>query len=893
MLSLNPIANSAMTVSEEVRKTMAARPTAADPIARTLERKIRLNLWWLAIEGLWPRLWLPLAVVLVFLLATLLGVWPLLTRQQHIAGLAASGLILLLSLLPALRLPWPTRADALARLERLSGVPHRPASTYTDTVDERGHLDGESGELWTAHKRRMAEQVDRLQVKPPVPRVERHDPFAARAALILALSVAALVSGDTLRDRLASAFFWAAGKSVASTARLDAWLTPPSYTGQQPILLADGGKLAVAAGGEQPAISVPEGTVLVVRGTGEGSDRLAVTFTTAGGSAVALQPASAGGPAAASGSSTAAPPTRAVAEFQMPLTASGSVGVQGMAGRERTWSFLVVPDKAPEIVLTKDPVSGARGKLVLTYKVTDDYGVAGADGALALKAQVETKRLTLADGTVLGAMGEPPEFQLKLPKSASRKEIAGKTQSDLAAHPWAGARATLSLTARDQAGRIGRSAPVDITMPSRAFRQPLARAIVEQRRILATSPGRFRQVQDALDALTIAPDKFIPDTSIYLGLRSAYHRLGLTPTAESLRSVVDQLWDIALQVEDGNLSDAQRRLRDSQEDLAKALENGASDEEIKALMEQLKQAMADYMKQLAEQAQRNPEQMAQPQPGDQEMQSRDLDEMLKQIEKLSQSGAKDAARQMLSELQDMMERMQAGQQPGQQGQQGQQNRQMMDQFGKMITKQRKLLDETFKSQRGRQPGQGEGEDGEDEGESGEGKGRSDKGKDGRGFAEQMEGLGRQQGDLRKELKRMLDELKARGGSADGALDKAGEEMQRAEEALGDQNPESAAERQGRALDQLRKGAQQMTEQMMRGRRDGQADGDRGNNGDRDPLGRQYSNDNPETDGAATKVPRDIDTQRARRILEELRRRLGESTRPTGELDYIERLLRSN
>jgi hypothetical protein len=39
------------------------------------------------------------------------------------------------------------------------------------------------------------------------------------------------------------------------------------------------------------------------------------------------------------------------------------------------------------------------------------------------------------------------------------------------------------------------------------------------------------------------------------------------------------------------------------------------------------------------------------------------------------------------------------------------------------------------------------------------------------------------------------------------------------------------------------------------------------------------------------VPDEIDVQRAREIMEELRRRLGEQNRPTLELDYIERLLR--
>jgi hypothetical protein len=50
-------------------------------------------------------------------------------------------------------------------------------------------------------------------------------------------------------------------------------------------------------------------------------------------------------------------------------------------------------------------------------------------------------------------------------------------------------------------------------------------------------------------------------------------------------------------------------------------------------------------------------------------------------------------------------------------------------------------------------------------------------------------------------------------------------------------------------------------------------------------GRDYGDD------TTVKVPGEIDVQRARRILEELRKRFGESFRPQLELDYIERLLK--
>jgi hypothetical protein len=58
----------------------------------------------------------------------------------------------------------------------------------------------------------------------------------------------------------------------------------------------------------------------------------------------------------------------------------------------------------------------------------------------------------------------------------------------------------------------------------------------------------------------------------------------------------------------------------------------------------------------------------------------------------------------------------------------------------------------------------------------------------------------------------------------------------------------------------------------------------------DPLGRPQRSEGPDF-GNSVKVPDEIDTQRAREILEELRRRFGEPTRPLLELDYIDRLLR--
>ena len=127
------------------------------------------------------------------------------------------------------------------------------------------------------------------------------------------------------------------------------------------------------------------------------------------------------------------------------------------------------------------------------------------------------------------------------------------------------------------------------------------------------------------------------------------------------------------------------------------------------------------------------------------------------------------------------------------------------------------------------------------------------------------------------------------GDADKAMDDAGNK-------LGDGDADNAVESQGRALESLRKGAQRLAQQMQDGDEDGNGPNERrgrqaGSRPDRlDPLGRDLRRQDGDLD-QTVQIPGEIDVQRARRILEELRRRFGETNRPQIELDYIERLLK--
>ena len=185
-----------------------------------------------------------------------------------------------------------------------------------------------------------------------------------------------------------------------------------------------------------------------------------------------------------------------------------------------------------------------------------------------------------------------------LPQARTRSGTA-QTIQDLTEHPWAGAEVDVTLVARDEAGNEGRSEPRELTLPERIFTKPLARALIEQRRILALDANDKPLVLTALDALTIAPEQFTPETGVYLGLRSIYFELAHAKSDDALREVVARMWDMAVQIEDGNMSDAEQALRQAQDALRQALERGASDEEIKKLMDDLRAAMDKFLQALA------------------------------------------------------------------------------------------------------------------------------------------------------------------------------------------------------------------------------------------------------------------------------------------------------
>ena len=200
-----------------------------------LSRKIGLAWLALAWEGLWPRLVPVLSFVALFIAAAHLDLFSGLDPWVHTGILAALALALIGLAWWRLRdFALPTQEAAIRRLERDSGVPHRPLVAAQDTL-AAGSSDPMSSALWETHRRREAERLAGLSNKPAHPGLAVLDTWALRFVPLLALIVAIAVAGGWRSDRMAAAFTPAFPPPPPVVANL--WIAPPAYTGKPPIYL--------------------------------------------------------------------------------------------------------------------------------------------------------------------------------------------------------------------------------------------------------------------------------------------------------------------------------------------------------------------------------------------------------------------------------------------------------------------------------------------------------------------------------------------------------------------------------------------------------------------------------------------------------------------------------
>jgi uncharacterized protein (TIGR02302 family) len=818
---------------------------------RQIETPLRLTLVGLWAERLvrafWP-LWTLASAVLAALAFGLQDHLPL--EALWFGAVSALG-GMLWALVHALRaFRRPSRVEAMARLD--SRLPGQPLAALQDT-QAIGAQDPASQAVWAAHLARMAERAKGAKPVEPDLKLAARDPFALRYLALTAL-VMALIFGSVWRLGSVSALAPGGGATaLAEGPTWEGWLKPPAYTGKPTLYLNDQ---------TTAVLELPTGTKLQLRFYGEpGSLILAETV---------------------SGRTEAVPASEPAQDFV--LVQSGKLAIEGPGGRE--WEITLAPDRAPAITAEGEIGRERGGRFKQHFKVSDDYGITRGQVTIALDLDKVDRRFGLAADPADVA---PVVLDLPLPRKGDREEFVGTLVDDLSQSVLANLPVTLTFAASDAAGQEGVSAPLAVTLPGKRFFDPVASALIEMRRDLIWTRGNGPRTVQVLRAITHAPETVITNQKAWLRLRVAMRRLeaeaaSLSP--ELRDEVAEELWQIALMVEEGDLNDAKERLKRAQDRLAEAIRRGAAPEEIQELMDEMRQAMDDYMDQLAENMEeRTPEEQSAD--GGATMTEDQLQEMLDRLQQLMEEGKTAEAAELLAQIQEMMENMRMVQQDGQGEGRGSRGQQAMRDLGETMRGQQGLSDDAFRDmQRGRQgEALGEGQ----EGEPGEGQ-------DG------GESLAERQEDLRRQLEQL-----EREGNLPGAGNEAGEAgrqrledarraMREAEEALRDQDLPGALDRQAEALEALREGIRDLGEAMAQdNRQEGEAQGGRQANRDdpagRDPLGRQQGNSLRIASDDNLLSDEDV-YRRAEELLDEIRRRSGDLDRPEGERDYLKRLLES-
>ena len=171
----------------------------------------------------------------------------------------AFGLAELASIYPLRFFRVPSWAEIDRRLERANQLLHTPLEVQIDQPSNRP--DQFADVLWLEHQKCMVEWLGTLGGDLPQTCMSEQDPWALRSAAAILFICAFAFSFAPIGGRLGDAFRAHAARNVAPPG-IDAWVTPPTYTGKAHIFLTSG------TSKNSPVIVVPEGNKLSLPMTG-------------------------------------------------------------------------------------------------------------------------------------------------------------------------------------------------------------------------------------------------------------------------------------------------------------------------------------------------------------------------------------------------------------------------------------------------------------------------------------------------------------------------------------------------------------------------------------------------------------------------------------------------
>lgn len=733
-------------------------------------------------------------------------------------------------------LAFPKMIDAERKVDQ--ALRNHPISVLRET-GYVGSDHQDASNLWAVHMDQMRNEAQMATPQPIDFRLSRMDPFGLRYIALLFATLGVMFGSLSRVAELAVSPAQAMQMQNAIT--WEGWITPPDYTGLPQLYLND---LV-----DQDELALLEGSRVLVHFYGAIGDHLLNETVSRRVQNI---------PAA----------TDQKQEFS--VAQAGEIAITG--NDEQSWSVVLRQDASPTVTLNDAFDTDFFGVSKLGYRVVDDYGVTGIKAQVVLDlAKLDRKYgLAVAPDTM-----DDIEFEIPLPIAGSRKDFAEIWQIDFSKEPWAHMPVVLTMSAQDAAGQWGNSAALRLDLPGRRFFDPLASSIIEMRRDLLWSVENVDRVARMMRMVRYRPDTAFRDEADLTTFSDILARIEEARDAGVIKTklpdISDELWSLAISIEEGDVEDALQRMREAQERLSQAMKNGASQQEIERLMQELKEANENYMRQLRQQSERaGQDEFQQSTPGEQmRMDMADIQAMMDRIQELMEQGRMAEAQQALEELQQMMEnlRLSENSAEGEGGQSSQQG------LADILQDQQDLSDDAFNDLQDQfsNPDEQQG--------------------DGQQNSEQLSERQRQLRDrLENERSDIEGQFGDEGEDAQRSLEQAERAMRRAEEALENGDLDGAVDQQAQAMDALRQGIRDINEAQRSESADAaEENGDQQNGQGRDPLGRPQGGDGSSGTAEARRDGQDPEAQAAE-LLEEIRRRAGERERSENERDYLKRLL---
>lgn len=258
------------------------------------------------------------------------------------------------------------------------------------------------------------------------------------------------------------------------------------------------------------------------------------------------------------------------------------------------WRPVVVPDAAPQIIWTEAPEITNRKTIRFAYETWDDFAVESV--------VVRVTPISLA----AGQPGEPVELPLATPRIP---KATGAGYVDLTSLPWAGQNVTVQMIAIDGAGQRTGSVAKTLVLPERKFRNPFARALIEERDKLAKDTGAAMRTEAANVMAGIARQQglFKSDAALYLALRAGAVRLVLDAEDGAIAAARRTLWQAALSLEEGLLGQSREALARTAQDIAESLARGAEASALHPMLRALDLTAQIYFRALETERNRQPE----------------------------------------------------------------------------------------------------------------------------------------------------------------------------------------------------------------------------------------------------------------------------------------------